>query len=134
MSEIPVTPAPPAEETRRRDALGQVCFLVHLAIMIFIVFGWALPGPALLIIYLAFLPAVVVQWQINRNSCVLNNAESLLRTGRWRDPANTEEGAWLLGVVRSILGLELKPRQLDAFVHIMLVLFWGLGLAHLLHG
>ncbi|HEX3432070.1 MAG TPA: hypothetical protein VHT03_14410 [Rhizomicrobium sp.] len=130
MSEIP---AMPAAGTHRRDALAQGCFLLHFAVMVFIVFGWALPNAVLLLVYLAFLPAVVVQWQFNKNSCLLNNAESLLRTGSWRDPANTEEGAWLLGLVRSALGLELKPRQLDAFVYTVLVLFWGLGLGHLLH-
>lgn len=131
MSEIPVAPA---VARRRRDILGQFCFALHLAIMIFIVFGWALPQRGLLIFYLAFLPAVVVQWLFNKNTCVLNNLESLFRTGRWRDPANAEEGAWLAGVIRSVLRLELKPAQLDAFVYVVLVLFWGLGLLHLLRG
>ena len=129
MSEIP---AVAAAEKRKRDVLGQLCFMLHLGIMIFIAFGWALPQPAALVFYLMFLPAVVVQWQFNKNSCVLNNMESLLRTGRWRDAGNVEEGAWLLGVARSVLGLQLKPAQLEVFVYTVMVLFWGLGLAHLL--
>ena len=123
-----------ATEKRKRDALGQLCFVLHLAIMIIIVFGWALPQQSLLIFYLVFLPAVVVQWQFNKNSCVLNNMESLLRHGRWRDAGNVEEGAWLAGLVRSVLRLELKPGQLDAFVYVVLALFWGLALNHLLRG
>jgi hypothetical protein len=129
MSEIPATPVAP---TGKRDALGQICFALHIAVMIFIVFGWALPGAALLIFYLAFLPAVVVQWQFNRNSCVLNNVESLLRTGHWRHAGNAEEGAWLSGLVRAVLGLEFKPALLEAFVYVMLALFWTLGFVHLL--
>ena len=131
MSEIP---AAPAAATAKRDALGHLCFALHLVVMVFIVFGWALPNTGLLVFYLVFLPAVVVQWQFNRNSCVLNNAESLLRNGRWRDAGNAEEGAWLLALIRSVLGLELKPAYLDAFVHTMLVIFWLLALAHLLRG
>ena len=131
MSEIP---AIAAAERRKRDALGQVCFALHLAIMIFIALGWAIPQRGALLLYLVFLPAVVVQWQFNKNSCVLNNMESLLRRGRWRDPGNIEEGAWLLGLVRTVLRLDIKPAQLDAFVHVMLVIFWGLGLMHLLRG
>jgi hypothetical protein len=118
----------------RRDALGQTCLLLHLAIMIFIVFGWALPAPGLLVFYLIFLPAVVLQWQFNKGSCLLNNVESLLRTGRWRDAGNAEEGAWLLGLARSALGLGFKPAHLDAFVRTVLVIFWGLGAAHLVRG
>src|SRR5437588_13055795 len=129
MSEIP---AVAAAEKRKRDGLGQLCFVLHLGIMIFIALGWALPQPSALVFYLMFLPAVVVQWQFNKNSCVLNNIESLLRTGRWRDAGNVEEGAWLLGVARSVLGFQLKPAQLEAFVYTVMVLFWGLGLTHLL--
>jgi len=131
MSEIP---AVTATEKRKRDALGHLCFALHLGIMLFIVFGWALPQRSALISYLVFLPAVVVQWQFNKNSCVLNNLESLLRTGRWRDTSNREEGAWFQGLVRSVLGLDLKPAHLDAFIRVMLVLFWSLGLIHLLRG
>ena len=82
----------------------------------------------------AFVPAVVLQWQFNKGSCLLNNIESLLRTGRWRDPGNAEEGAWLLGLARSALGLEFKPAQLDAFIRAVLVIFWGLAAAHLMRG
>lgn len=119
-------------ERRKRDALGQLCFALHLGVMVFIVVGWAIPQPAALIVYLAFLPAVVVQWQFNKNSCVLNNVESLLRTGHWRDSGNVEEGAWLLTLVRSVLRLELKPAHLEAFVYVAMAVLWGLGLAHLL--
>jgi hypothetical protein len=131
MSEIPATPV---AATAKRDALGQLCFALHLAVMVFIALGWALPERGALVFYLAFLPAVVVQWQFNKNSCVLNNVESLLRTGGWRDPANAEEGAWLAGVVRSVLGLDLKPTQLDILVYFLLAAFWTFGLTHLLRG
>lgn len=131
MSEIP---ALTAVEKRRRDALGQLCFALHLGIMVFIVCGWAIPQTGVLVLYLVFLPAVIVQWQLNKNSCVLNNMESLFRTGHWRDAANVEEGAWFAGLIRSVLRLDLNPRQLDVFVYAVMALFWGLGLNHLLRG
>ena len=129
MSEIPATARP---DRRRRDALAQICFALHVVVMIFIIFGWIAPIRAVLLFYVVFLPLVVLQWQFNKNSCVLNNIESLVRTGGWRDPTNAEEGAWLLGLVRSVLGLELRPAQFDVFIHTMLVIFWGLGVGHLL--
>ena len=129
MSENPATAV---AGRRKRDALGHICFTIHIGIMAFIVLGWMLPQAALLSVYLVFLPAVIVQWQLNKNSCVLNNTESLLRTGRWRSPDNDEEGAWLAGVARGAFGLELRPAQLDTFVYLVLILFWGLAWVHLL--
>lgn len=126
------TPADAAAEKRRRDALGQLCFALHLGIMVFIVVGWAIPQTAVLFVYLVLLPGIVVQWQFNKKSCVLNNVESLIRTGRWRDPGNVEEGAWFAGLIRSVLRLELKPVQLDIFIYAVMALFWGLALNHLL--
>jgi hypothetical protein len=115
----------------KRDALGTVCFVLHFAIMVYIVFGWIAPWSGALIIYVVFLPAVAVQWLFNKNSCVLNNFESLIRTGRWRDSENEEEGAWLLTLARDTIGLRATPAQMDAFIYAVLGLLWALGMAHL---
>ena len=60
------------------------------------------PGMAALVFYLFFVPAVALQWQFNANACVLNNLESWLRSGQWRDPSNREEGAWLATLCRGL--------------------------------
>jgi hypothetical protein len=118
----------------KRDVLGKVCFYLHFAVMLYIAFGWAIPLHGALLFYLCFLPCVVAQWALNKNSCILNNVESLLRSGRWRDAGNEEEGAWLVTLVRSALGLNVRPAQMDAFIYCALLALWGLGLTHLLHG
>jgi hypothetical protein len=117
----------------KRDLLGNFCFYLHFAVMLYIVLGWLVPWRPLLIFYLVFLPAVATQWRFNKNSCVLNNIESLLRRGQWRDPTNVEEGAWLLTLVRNVLGLKVTHGQMDAFTYAVLTLLWLLGLGHLLH-
>ena len=71
-------------QPQKRDALGQVCFLLHFLPLIYIVTGWLSPWRGALIFYLAFLPAIFLQWKLNNSTCVLNNIESLIRTGRWR--------------------------------------------------
>ena len=116
----------------KRDALGNFCFYLHFAVMIYIVIGWGAPWPAALIFYLALLPAVAIQWQFNKNSCVLNNLESLMRTGQWRDPHNKEEGAWLLTLATNVFGYPFKPWHIDAFTYGLLVALWTAGLSHLL--
>lgn len=114
----------------RRDVLGHTCFVLHFAVMLYIVFGWLAPWKGALIFYVSFLPAVAVQWLFNKNSCLLNNLESLIRSGRWRDPSNEEEGAWLLTLARDTVGLDATPRQMDVFIYLMLALLWGVGAAH----
>src|SRR5689334_18537494 len=89
----------PSHAAEKRDALGTACFWLHFAVMLTIVAGWLMPLRAALVFYLCFLPAVALQWQVNKNSCVLNNLEALIRTGSWRDPHNREEGAWLQTLV-----------------------------------
>jgi hypothetical protein len=116
-----------------RDALGNFCFYLHLAVMLFIVLGWMLPGPRLLIAYLAFVPMVVLHWLINGGACALNNLENWLRYRRWRArERNPEEGAWLRTLLRNLTGLSPSRKGMDVFVYAMMALFWALGWYHFL--
>jgi hypothetical protein len=123
------TTIPPRPQ--KRDALGQVCFILHFLPLIFIVSGWLSPWRGLLIFYLVFLPVIFVQWKFNKGTCVLNNIESLIRTGRWRNPSNREEGAWLRTLVNDKTGWNLSHTAMDIFINAMLVIFWCVGFARL---
>ncbi|MEI9996858.1 MAG: hypothetical protein WDM91_19850 [Rhizomicrobium sp.] len=122
----------PSHAAEKRDALGNFCFYFHFAVMLYIVIGWVVPWHAALIFYLGFLPAVALQWQFNKNSCVLNNFESLIRSGQWRDPHNKEEGAWLLTLATGLFGYPFRPWQIDLFTYFVLLVLWSAGLGHLL--
>ena len=115
-------------QTRERDGLATVFFLLHIVILVYILVGWALPAGVGL--YLLFLPLMVLHWQLNRNSCALNNLESLIRTGHWRDPRNGEEGAWLKTLIRTAIGVELNVRQTDLISYVLIAGLWALGLWH----
>lgn len=116
----------------KRDLLGNFCFYLHFAVMIFIVLGWLSPWRAALVFYLFFIPAVYVQWFFNEDTCILNNTESWLRTGKWRNKAvNPEEGAWLLTLVTNITGWHVTAFQINMLTYCALVLLWLLGAARL---
>ena len=75
----------------RLDGLGLSFFISHLSwAPISSWVGSCRPRPRCL--YLLLLPAIMAQWYVNHGSCVMNNFESWLRSGRWRDPSNPEEG------------------------------------------
>ncbi len=118
-----------ADQTRpRRDALGNFCFYLHLAILAFIVLGWAWRSRGPLLFYLCFLPAVIVHWKLNANACILNNLESWLRYRRWRAPErNPEEGAWLRTVIRNATGIALTRGWMDVIIYSAMAIFWILA-------
>jgi hypothetical protein len=118
-------------QPQKRDALGQACFILHFLPLIYVLTGWLAPWRGALIFYLAFLPAMFLQWRLNSSSCVLNNIESLIRTGRWRNPSNREEGAWLRTLVNDKTGWDVSRAQMDAFINSVMLLLWCLALARL---
>ena len=122
----------PSHAVEKRDALGNVCFYLHFAVMIYFVIGWAAPWHPTLWFYLVFLPLVALQWQFNKNSCVLNNLESLIRYGSWRHTENKEEGAWLLTLATNLFGYPFKAWHIEVFTYFILLVLWMAGLSHLL--
>jgi len=114
-----------------RDALGWACFLLHLALVFFALLGWLMPWRAGLIFYLCYIPAMFLTWQFNEGSCILNNLENLVRLGRWRNPKNREEGAFLKTLVEDLTGLELTKRLMNAVIYCLISIFWLLGAGHL---
>lgn len=117
---------------QKRDLLGHVCFALHFAVMIYIVAGWLVPWRPALVFYLLFIPAIYMQWQANKDACVLNNIEGWLRTGRWRNAdVNPEEGAWLLTLANNVTGLEITAFQINVLTYSVLTLVWLVALARL---
>jgi hypothetical protein len=100
--------------------------------MLYIVAGWLVPWRPALVVYLVFIPGVYLQWLVNKDTCILNNTESWLRTGRWRaKDVNPEEGAWLLTLVTNVTGLTVTAFQINLLTYGVLILVWLLALAHL---
>jgi hypothetical protein len=119
---------PAQKPSMRRDTLGQFCFWLHIAFLLFIVAGWAIPLRAALVVYMVFLPLLVLHWKLNRDACILNNLENWLRHRVWRAPErNPEEGAWLRTLIQSLTGIALTRLQMDLISYAALAIFWGLA-------
>jgi hypothetical protein len=111
----------------RLDSIGLSFFITHLAVSGYILVGWLVsPAPALTF-YLLLLPAIATQWYVNRGSCVMNNVESWLRSGRWRDPKNPEEGGFLLMLCHWLFRVRPHPIVLDRFSYATVLLLWLLA-------
>jgi len=115
----------------RRDKLGFSCFLFHLLVGGFVLVGWLISSYEALMFYLVLLPAMATQWAINRRSCIINNIESWLRSGRWRDPENPEEGGFLLMLCDWAFAMRPSPITLDRVSYAVVIFLWLLALGHM---
>ncbi len=113
------------------EALRTVCHWLHIGLVFYALLGWALPSATWLIVHLVFIPGLVAVWLVNRGSCPLNNIESWLTTGRWRNADNAEEGSFLVAIVERYLGLHPTQRQMDLVTYAMMALVWGASWVHL---
>ena len=111
----------------RLDGLGLSFFLFHLGVGAYILLGWIASSPPALGFYLLLLPVVLTQWYVNEGSCVINNIESWLRSGRWRDPKNPEEGGFLLMLCNWLFRVRAHPATLDRFSYAALLILWLLA-------
>jgi hypothetical protein len=111
----------------RLDGIGLTFLITHLAIGAYILFGWMIPHPPALAFYLLLLPFLVMQWWINRGSCMINNLESWLRSGRWRDPDNPEEGGFLMMLCHWLFRVRPHPVVLDRVCYAAVVVLWLLA-------
>jgi hypothetical protein len=119
------------QHPQKRDAMGSAFFYHHFAMMIYILAGWAVPFRPALWFYVFFIPSVVLQWRVNKNTCILNNIETMIRTGKWRNIRNTEEGGWLWTLARKLTGWNIPHFAMDIFIYSLMGTFLLLGLSHL---
>ncbi len=120
-----------ADNKSGRDSLSRLCFGLHLLLVTYAALGWLIPSVPALIAYLIYIPAMFLQWRFNEGSCILNNIENLIRHGRWRNPANREEGAFLKTLLEDMTGISPSQRQMNLAIYCLISLFWALGLGHL---
>ena len=103
----------------------------HMVLVFFGLLGWLIPSEPWLIAHLVFLPGLAAVWWLNDGVCPLNNLESFLLTGDWRNAANEEEGGFLRAIVIRYLKLEPTQKQMDAVTYAIMALVWLLSWAHL---
>jgi hypothetical protein len=114
----------------KRDRLGLSCLVFHMAVGAFVLAGWLISSTEGLLFYLLLLPAMATQWAVNQGSCVINNIETWLRTGRWRDQENGEDGRYLAMLFDWLFAVRPAPAALDRLSYSVVLFLWVLGLGH----
>ena len=104
--------------------------IFHMAVGAFVLGGWLITSAEGLLFYLLLLPAMAIQWAVNQGSCVINNIETWLRTGRWRDQENGEDGRYLMMLCDWLFTTRPDPMALDLLSYSVVLVLWLLGLDH----
>ena len=107
------------------------CHALHMALVGYGLLGWLVPSMPWLRVHLVFLPVLPIVWRLNRNTCPLNNLETWLTSGRWRDDSNPEEGGFLRATVVRYFDVEVSERAMNAVTYSLMGLAWGLSWGHL---
>jgi hypothetical protein len=105
------------------DKLSFWLFTAHIAIILYVAFGWLITSRPLLYFYTLLLPMIAMQWLLNGGCSIVNNIENLLRTGNWRDPGNIFEGAFFKTVLRAV-GIRASQAQITTALCSLMLIFW----------
>ncbi len=112
--------------TARRLTAGAI-EACHTLFIPYALFAWVWPAPPWLIAHLIFVPLLILQWRLNRDTCVLTNMVSWLRTGRWWDESDAAQGSWLASLIERVTGIALTARQIGWLTYGLLALSWSLS-------
>lgn len=113
------------------SALRTFCHALHMALVFFGLFGWLIPSEPWLIAHLVFIPGLIAVWRMNDGVCPLNNLETCLTAGTWRNRANAEEGAFLKTIVERYLKLTPTQTLMDQITYAIMGAVWLFSLLHL---
>ncbi len=117
-----------------RAGIAQIIAWCHYLLIPYILLGWAAPHRGWLIVHALAVPLLILQWIVNRQTCVLANIVSWLRTGRWWDETDPDQGAWIATLIRRFTGIGLTPIQVNALVYGLVLTAWAATLIRLAAG
>lgn len=61
-----------------RTALVRLLQVAHFVIVLFVVFGWLITNPIVLVVHLVLMPLMILQWRLNGGRCLLTDWEGAL--------------------------------------------------------
>lgn len=105
------------------DLLRVTTFAFHLLIVAYVSIGWLASTRIGLFFYLLLLPIIVMQWLFNAGSSIINNAETLIRTGHWHDARNTFEGHFFQNMLR-VVGIRANTALINFITCTTMLILW----------
>ena len=121
-------PDPSSQQAELGIALKAFVFLLkilHWVLVGFALVGWLATSEPWLLTYLIYVPLMVIHWSFNENSCIVNNFETWLMTGKWRNQHNPEEGAFVRTALVRVIGWAPPEKAFDIFIRLLMIATWS---------
>lgn len=101
--------------------------ILHWVLVGFALVGWLATSAPWLLAYLIYVPLMVIHWSFNENSCIVNNFETWLMTGKWRNQHNPEEGAFVRTALIRVIGWAPPEKAFDIFIRLLMIATWSVA-------
>lgn len=98
---------------------------LHWVLVGFALVGWLATSEPWLLVYLIYVPLMVIHWSFNENSCIVSNFETYLLTGKWRNEHNPEEGAFVRTALLRVFGRAPPEKAFDVFIRVLMIATWS---------
>jgi hypothetical protein len=98
---------------------------IHNAVLIFVIFGWALPFDSIRLFHLIFLPLMILQWWINQGTCYLTNIENWI-LGK-KIAKSDQDSQFIRSLISKITHKQPTRKQMGLIIYGVVVLSWSLS-------
>ncbi|NES76889.1 MULTISPECIES: hypothetical protein [unclassified Okeania] len=99
--------------------------ILHTSVLIFTLTGWLLPNK-LLLIYLVWIPLMVIQWQLNQETCILTNQENYL-LGETNKQKSEQQGQFVKSLFLNLCGFVPADNFLKYLIYFTIFSCWSIG-------
>ncbi|NEO58754.1 MAG: DUF2784 family protein [Okeania sp. SIO3B5] len=99
--------------------------ILHTSVLIFTLTGWLLPNK-LLLIYLVWIPLMVIQWQLNQGTCILTNLENYL-VGETNKQKSEQQGQFVKSLFLNLCGFVPADNFLKYLIDCTIFSCWCVG-------
>lgn len=110
----------------RSELAANLTKTLHIAIMIFIIVGWAIPSKPITYLHLALIPLVILHWKTNDDVCILTELELKLR-GVVCD-LDEMRGRFIAGLIEQCFGWSPPDRLLKIVTYSVMLVSWLVSL------
>lgn len=97
----------------------------HLAILGYLMFGWALPFSWATNLHVYFVPSVMLHWQVNQGTCFLTNMENRIRGQKI--PKKEAQGQFIKWVLRCFFSELPSDTTIKRWLYTLLISAWMLS-------
>lgn len=103
---------------------------LHLAIVLFVLFGFLFHSRSVLIFHLVFLPILILHWRTNAGVCYITQLQNKIEP----NVKSKEElkGGFSEAIITKLTGHKPAPAQLKKIIYGLMIVSWMLSLAKVL--